>query len=125
MSVNVVCLSAKRAESFGFAKGPHMKDACETVTLDALAARLAVKHSALDAHQRLEEDWHMGPADLVMVALEVADVLGRVMTFDGLASIRTVGELVALVRASPTDEEAFGGESVEPMWPFEGTRSAG
>ena len=35
---------------------------------------------------------------------------------DGLASIRTVGELITLVRVSPTDAEAFGGEPVEPLW---------
>ncbi len=95
-----------------------MKDRCESVTLDALATRLDVKNSALDAHQRLEEDWKMGPSDLFLVALEIADALGRVMTFDGLASIRTVGDFVNLVRASPTDAEAFEGKPVEPLWPM-------
>ena len=94
-----------------------MTDPCEKVTLDALATRFKVQPSALDARQRLMEDLHMRPSDLFLVALEVADVLGRVMTFDGLAAIRTVGELVALVRASPTDAEAFGGEPVEPLFP--------
>ncbi len=93
-----------------------MQDPCELVTLDALANRLAVAPSRLGASQRLEEDWKLGPADLILVALEVADVLGRVLTFDGLASIRTVGELITLVRVSPTDAEAFGGEPVEPLW---------
>jgi hypothetical protein len=102
----------------------RMKDACEKVTLNALASRLEVAHSALGGHQRLEEDWHLAPVDLVMVALEVADVLGRVMTFDGLASIRTVADFVDLVRASPTDAEAFGDEPVEPLWPNEAPLTA-
>ncbi len=94
-----------------------MKDACETVALGALASRLSVQDSALGADQRLEEDWHLGGVDLLLVALDVADALGRVMTFDGLARIRTVGDFVALVRASPTDQEAFQGLPVEPLWP--------
>jgi len=93
-----------------------MKDRCETVTLDALATRLDVKRSRLRPGQRLEEDWHLGSSELFLLALEVADALGRVMTFDGLASIRTVGDLVSLVRAAPTDDEAFEGKPVEPLW---------
>lgn len=92
-----------------------MKDRCESVTLDALASRLAVKNSALETSQELEGHWNMRPSDLFLVALEVADALGRVMTFDGLAQIRTVGDLVNLVRSSPTDQEAFEGKPVEPL----------
>ncbi|HQY65412.1 MAG: hypothetical protein IPF92_14470 [Myxococcales bacterium] len=97
-----------------------MEDPCESVTLSALANRLQVPRARLGGGQRLAEDWRLGPADLMLVALEVADALGRVLTFDGLAATRTVGDLVALVRVSPTDEEAFGGEPVEPMWPLDG-----
>jgi hypothetical protein len=97
-----------------------MEDTCETVTLSALATRLDVPRAKLGAGQRLVEDWRLGPADLMLVALEVADALGRVLTFDGLAAARTVGDLVALVRVSPTDQEAFGDEPVEPFWPLDG-----
>ena len=93
-----------------------MQDSLETVTLGALASRLSVERSALGSEQRLVEDWHLRPAELVLVALEVADRLGRVMTFDALAAIRTVGDFVALVRSSPTDDEAFEGKPVESLW---------
>lgn len=96
----------------------------DQVALQALAARVAVDPSSLAPEQRLEEDLRLGPKGLFLLALEVCDALGRVMTFDALASARTVDDFMRLVRAAPTDEEAFAGEPVPPLFATFATATA-
>jgi hypothetical protein len=98
------------------AKGRRVNE-LDKVALEALAARVAREPSALVPEQRLEEDLRLGSKGLFLLALEVGDALGRVMTFDALATIRTVGDFMALVRSAPTDDEAFQGEPVPSLVP--------
>lgn len=89
-----------------------MIDSCESMIRRALAERLSLHPSAIRAEHRLEEDLGLDPLDLVLIVLDVTDELRKVMAFESLAEVRTVGQLVSLVRRSPTEADPF--EDDEP-----------
>ncbi len=82
-----------------------MNDSSESTIRRALAERLSLHPSAIRAEHRLEEDLGIDPLDLVLIVLDVTDELRKVMAFESLAEVRTVGQLVSLVRRSPTEAD--------------------
>jgi acyl carrier protein len=84
-----------------------MNEPCEFLIRRALAERLAVHPSAIRAELRLQDDLGVDPLDVVLVVLDVTDELRKVLSFESLAEVRTVGELVALVRRAPFEDDPF------------------
>lgn len=71
----------------------------------ALALHLEAEPYEIEEHQRLEEDLGLDPLDLVLVVLRLEE-LGEVeFPVADLEGIRTVGDLVAVVRRWCGEEE--------------------
>lgn len=84
-----------------------MNDPCDFLIYRALAERLSLHPSAIRADLRLEDDLGVDPLDVALIVLDVTDELRKVMAFESLVEVRTVGELVALVRRSPSEDDPF------------------
>ena len=84
-----------------------VNDPCDFLICRALAERLSLHPSAIRADLRLEDDLGVDPLDVALIVLDVTDELRKVMSFESLADVRTVGELVALVRRSPSEDDPF------------------
>lgn len=83
-----------------------MHDLVMKTTLRTLADHLGVEPTQLRSRDRLEDDWDLEPSDLVVLALDLADELDRVISLGALAQLETIGDLVETIRRSPTSAQA-------------------
>src|SRR4051794_11872842 len=76
-----------------------MKDHTYLSVCNTLAAYFEVSPSDVKPDQRLRSDWGVDPVELNVIALRIEEQEDVEIRARDLASVETVGQLIALVRA--------------------------
>ena len=81
---------------------------CHDLVIAALARHLGVHPGAIEGRQLLEDDWGLDALDLALIVARLEDSRGLAIEVehDTLATLRTVSDLVELLRAASTPHPA-------------------